>query len=178
LIPTLIDAGILTRGQAHGLLGRAEVLELAMGRQSPCWVHGDLWPGNVLIEGSSWHVLDWDGITVGLPWQDRFWFGLHYGMLSHSARLGREDLTEGLRRTLFMAHPISDMVGDYLRRVVRQTGSSEVSPRDYVALMLAIEAGRWLTGQGGRRAFSRSAGVLLRDWMSYPEQVQLAPEPG
>lgn len=183
VLPALVqgsaEQSLLTEARAEVLLQLARQLDEAM--TSRCWVHGDLWPGNVLVSHERWSVLDWDGLSIGSPWQDQVWFALHYGMLVHAQLIGREDLQEGLRRTLFMQHPVSDAIVSYLRHVVHVEGLEGGAARAYVGLMLAIEAGRVLSpglgngisGGSRRRAFDLAAPVLLREWEGYPEQIRL-----
>lgn len=172
VMQTLVAEAVVTQAQGEALLEAAIRLEEANAGRS-CWVHGDLWPGNVLVQGERWYVLDWDGLMLGLPWQDKVWFALHYGMLCHAQLIGREDLGEGLRRTLFMHHPISEAVTGYLRRIVSGGGLGETGARDYLTVLLGIEAGRVLNGTSRRRAFDVNAPTILREWVSYPDQVRL-----
>lgn len=198
------EASLLTPERAERLMFQAQSLDAASHTRT--WVHGDLWPGNVLVDGKSaagglaggmagglagvglagagipgaglkeherWTVLDWDGLSIGSPWQDRVWFALHYGMLVHAQLLGREDLQEGLRRTLFMQHPVSDAVLQFIREGIGGEGQDEQAARHYVGLLLAIEAGRVLKGSSRRRAFDMAAPVLLKEWEGYPEQIRL-----
>ncbi|MFM7200709.1 MAG: phosphotransferase family protein [Myxococcota bacterium] len=172
VLPTLSREGVLTSEQGEALLAAAALLEQAQGGRA-CWVHGDLWPGNVLIHQERWSFLDWDGLEVGGPFFDRVWFALHYGMLGHARLIGREDLGEGFRRVLFMEHPLSDAVLGQLRATVQGPGLEAGAARDYLAVLMGIEAGRILEGRSRRRAFDLHAATLLREWFGYPERVRL-----
>ena len=172
VMPALLAHQRLTPAQGEALTEQALQLESALGGQQT-WVHGDLWPGNVLIHQERWHILDWDGLTIGNPWLDRAWFALHLGMLAHASLLGREDLGEGLRRTLFMEHPVSEGVRGYLRQQLRIGEMPSGTARSLVAILLALEAGRELQQNSRRRAFDRAAPALLGEWFGYPEQVRL-----
>lgn len=172
VLPVLVAHQRLTKVQGEALTEQALQLESALTTQQT-WVHGDLWPGNILIEHERWHVIDWDGLSVGNPWLDRAWFALHLGMLAHASLLGREDLGEGLRRTLFMDHPVSEGVRGYLRQTLTLEGQPSGLARNLVAILLAIEAGRSMRQSSRGRAFDRAAPAILSEWFGYPEAVRL-----
>jgi fructosamine-3-kinase len=46
-------------------LAEAFDAQRALFERSRCWVHGDLWPENVLVDGASCWLIDWAGLKYG-----------------------------------------------------------------------------------------------------------------
>jgi len=169
----LIHQAFVTAAQAELLLEVASRLDQEASAQGVCWVHGDLWSGNVLETAGQVAILDWDGLYVGHRWMDRVWYTLHLGMLFQTQRLGRADLKEGFRRILSMGDGLSEAVREALRTIAIQGGLPPEEAAGMVQVRLALEAGRVLQGEGRLRALDRFAADLLQAWLGFPEGFRL-----
>ncbi|HEX6203520.1 MAG TPA: phosphotransferase, partial [Thermoanaerobaculia bacterium] len=55
----------------------------------PVPVHGDLWPGNLLVDGATARALDYEGADLGPRYADAAWFLLHLDLYLARPGLGR-----------------------------------------------------------------------------------------
>ena len=81
-------AGRYGRGHALERLG-SQLTDALLGRTvRTCWIHGDFWPGNLLVSGTALTgVVDWDRASAGqLPLHDL----LHVHVLSRRLTAGDE----------------------------------------------------------------------------------------
>jgi Phosphotransferase enzyme family len=109
---------------ARGLGALADRLGAALhGRRlTVSWVHGDLWPGNLLVraDGALSGIVDWDAAAPdGLPQHDLLHLIVYTRRLTHGAELGaivRDQLREQAwathERRVLRAEPGAGQLGD------------------------------------------------------------------
>jgi Phosphotransferase enzyme family len=112
--PLLADAAALRPGEPDGLSAgeidrlrsRAAELRRRCERLADCEIpltleHGDLWPGNFLVDGTSCTLIDWEDVAIGHPFVS---LGpLIVGLGMYQPRLASRELTERLERAYVTA---------------------------------------------------------------------------
>ncbi len=134
------------------------------------WVHGDLWPGNVLVEGRALRVIDWDRLEVGESWWDKYWYMLHLGAMAFVAGGQAATLIEGLRKVVCAHGAIGREVWSILAREDGTPAGAEIlrmgdGARARILAMLLLESAVSLEGRAGMRVLTRAAPELLSSLM-------------
>ncbi len=168
-----VRARLVSRRDTGRLVARARALDTAFASRPLSWVHGDLWPGNIMEHGRRWGVIDWDSVAIGPSWLDRVWFAVHIAALDYARNTGNPDLRVALRRVLFDDHPFTQAVRRYLEAVFAPGRESGVTHRDALLVLLACHAAEVLAGRETRRVFALAAPELLRCWMDGASSVRI-----
>jgi aminoglycoside phosphotransferase (APT) family kinase protein len=105
--------------------------------------HGDLWPGNLRIEGGVVRALDFEGAALGPRYADAAWFLLHLDLYLARPGLGR-------RRRRLAAAFLAGWLGD-----------AEAADEAALAFFRAAAARHLLRAAGGRGLRARWRRLLL-----------------
>ncbi len=157
----LVDTGMITRFQFERLVDQASDLD-ALSQTSPsCWVHGDLWPGNVLEDRGRWGIIDWDGVSIGPGWYDRLWFALHLAAMYRSRRSGEPDLRRCLNQ-VFSSRTGAESLHRFLSAPVVPARPAGPSYRVALTVLLAVLAAEVAAGRPTRQILPLEAPNLLQ----------------
>jgi hypothetical protein len=96
----------LSAGEAERLRSRAPELRRRCERLAACGIpltieHGDLWPGNFLVDGATCTIIDWEDVAIGHPFVSLA--PLIVGLGMYQPRLASRAMTERLERAYVTA---------------------------------------------------------------------------